>query len=183
MKKYILIVVTLIFIIYCIWFLCVNLITIDTSNYRGNGIITKVGSGFIAKGYEIEFDKQILKNKFSLHYRLEGLPKISKNYIFYLKIPNKSSTYKPNINGQYNIIVKNNEGGILLNIKSNLSDWKQTSISDKSIDLYYLKDGVSSSIDYKKVSSQIIYLDIEFIPKGISINDDIYLVLKAGGSI
>lgn len=183
MKKYTITVIILIISFYCIWFLCVQGVTVDISKYKGDGIIKKIGAGYITRGYEIELDKNNLNNSFVSQYKLDGLPKLSRDYSLYLRVKKKSDTHRPKINGKYNIFVKDDEGKTLLSIRSDLSDWKQTAISNNSVDFYYLENGVSSSIDYKEVPSSILNVEVQFIAKEKTNPDDVSLIIRSGGSI
>lgn len=174
--------------IFLVAFFSVSGTTVDVTGYKGDGRIAKSGAGFIAKGYRIDFSPlQARNDTYFGEYTLNHMPKLDKDCAIYIKIsePYQSDRDKVRYTGDITLTAKDAKANIILNIKSNLSDWVMTSLDGVDTYLYFQDNGQFSGINFTHLKEQPIILRVAYKPSSkdfLSSKAPINVVLQAGGS-
>lgn len=177
---------------YLLFYAAVAGVEVDVSKYSGDGEIRPIGAGFIAKGFEIEFESISTLQSFTKRYRLENLPQLDRSHVFYFRLYQNPNEYSLNpLEGVVSLEVVTEDGEELIKVAGTLSDsaWVSTSAPhSQHADLYYfnqtLPQLVTSGIDYPDINNRALIATFSFTPKIGAMHDyNGSLVLGAGGGL
>lgn len=177
----------LILSVYIIQILFVHFFSVDISEYRGDGVIEKEGSGLLARGFKINFPEFDMTKKYEASYEIVSLPSINKNYVFMIEIigENYEDNYKCNFNDYVSLVVFNKSVEIV-KFKSSLCDAIETKGANNKTLYYFWGNEASSIVPFDLIKEVPIKCYFKFEPDEVSKNNNEImgrLVMIVGGSI
>jgi hypothetical protein len=176
-------------LIYAYAYFSTQGIRVDISKYSGDGKISQTGSGFLAKGFEIELSQFSLLEPFKSEFIIKETPEIKRSYIFFIRIFSESVEVIDWLHdSQIMLSVRDKYGNTLFDINAPLTEWTKTSFNmGKTDDYYYFKRELISEIDTDNIEDGPFRINFSYRPNSIPNHDGFVninggILLRSGGT-
>ncbi len=162
-----------------------KLVTVDVSNYKGDGQISILGSNPINQGFKIEFDRMDLRSKFSKTYELVDFPHMEQLYEFGLYVKSERNDLEDDLKGVMSFTVSAPEGKTICRGAAPLAEWTYSNWWYEGYNHYFVylhEESNSSCAEPESVSgTDGLSLIVEYDPRGTTLDTSGVIQLKVGG--